>query len=228
MVRADFDRDLKILRDEMLMLGGMVEKSISLALQSLQSRDLKLAEEVINGDDYIDSKCIEIEEKCITLIATQQPLAIDLRTILSYLHITQELERMGDYAEGVAKISKAMGDEPPLKPLVDIPKMGVKASDMLRRSLDSLLNRDVVSARAVLSDDDEVDDLYDSVYKELIAFMIKDPDSVKRATYLIWVAHDLERIGDRATNIAERTIYLVTGQLVENRPAGPSGVRDID
>ena len=228
MPRGDFERKLNQVQDEVVELASMVEKAIFKSIDALKSRDIELSKQVVEEDDEIDNKQQALEDLCGDLITLEAPMAVDLRVIISAMMVANELERMGDYAEGVAKISKAMGDEPPLKPLVDIPKMGAKASDMLRRSLDSLLNRDVVSARAVLSDDDEVDDLYDSVYKELIAFMIKDPNSVKRATYLIWVAHDLERIGDRATNIAERTIYLVTGQLVENRPAGPSGVRDID
>jgi len=131
------------------------------------------------------------------------------------LHIVVELERMGDYAEGIAKISLSMGDAPPLKPLIDIPRMAEKATTMLNDSIDSLLNRDMVKANAVCQADDEVDDLYDQVYRELLTFMIGDPDTIQRATYLLWVAHDLERIADRATNIAERVIFLVSGKLVE-------------
>ena len=122
---------------------------------------------------------------------------------------------MGDYAEGIAKISLSMGDAPPLKPLIDIPRMAEKATNMLNDSIDSLLNRDMVKANAVCQADDEVDELYDQVYRELLLFMIQDPNTIQRATYLLWVAHDLERIADRATNIAERVIFLITGKLVE-------------
>ena len=161
-------------------------------------------------------KTNQIEEKAIDLIATQQPIAIDLRTLMSVIHISVELERMGDYAEGIGKIGVMMGNDPPVKPLVDIPKMAAKASDMLKRSLDALVRRDPALARQVCEDDDEVDNLYDLIYKDLIALMIDDPTTIQRATYLMWVAHDLERIADRATNIAERVIFLVTGQLVKS------------
>ena len=167
MPRSDFDRHLRLLEDDILMLGSMVEKAIASSLDALQRRDFDAAQEVIDGDDHIDNKRFEVEDRCINLIATQQPLATDLRVIISLLHITQELERMGDYAEGVAKIGIRMGDEPPLKPLIDIPRMADKSASMLRRSLDALVNRDVVAAQVVLTDDDEVDALYDQVYREL-------------------------------------------------------------
>ena len=215
MPREDFDRDLRQLMDDLLMLGSMVEKAIARAVDALKRRDLESSLEVVKEDDYIDQKRFDIEERCINLIATQQPMAGDLRTLIAMLHIAVELERMGDYAEGIAKISLLMGDEPPLKPLVDIPLMAEKASDMLHRSLGSLVNRDVVAATVVCNDDDEVDALYDQVYRELLTFMLEDPQTIQRATYLLWVAHDLERIADRATNIGERVIYLVTGKLVE-------------
>lgn len=218
MPRSDFDRHLRLLEDDILMLGSMVEKAIAASLDALQRRDFDAAREVVDGDDHIDNKRFEIEDKCINLIATQQPLATDLRVIIALLHITQELERMGDYAEGVAKIGIRMGDEPPLKPLIDIPRMADKSASMLRRSLDALVNRDVVAAQIVVNDDDEVDALYEQVYRELLTYMIEDPHTIRRATYLIWVAHDLERIADRATNIAERVIFLVTGRFPESTP----------
>jgi phosphate transport system protein len=133
--------------------------------------------------------------------------------LIATLHIAEELERMGDYAEGIAKISLMMGEEPPLKPLIDIPLMGEKATDMLRQSLDALVNGDIVEARGVCDADDEVDDLYDQVYRDLLTYMLADPTTIQRATYLLWIAHDLERVADRATNIAERVLYLETGKL---------------
>ena len=210
MPREDFDLKLNQLQQEVETLGQIVGKSINRAVDALKRRDLVASQEVINDDDYIDHKRFEIEERCADMIATQQPVAGDLRAI-----IVVELERMGDYAEGIAKISISMGDAPPLKPLIDIPRMAEKATTMLNDSIDSLLNRDMVKANAVCQADDEVDGLYDQVYRELLLFMIQDPDTIQRATYLLWVAHDLERIADRATNIAERVIFLVTGKLVE-------------
>ena len=213
MPRTDFDRDLRMLQDELLLLGSMVEKAIARAMDALKRRDPEASNEVIKQDDIIDQKQVELEERCIDLIATQQPLAGDLRILLTVLHVAMELERIGDYAEGIAKISLLIGDEPPLKPLRDIPRMAEKASDMLRRSLDALVNRDVVGSMAVWSDDDEIDELYEQVFQELLTFMMADPSTIRRATYLLWVAHDLERIADRTTNIAERVIYLVTGKV---------------
>ena len=216
MVRADFDRNLKLLQEELLLLGGLVEKAIVDSIEALKTRDIELSHKIVSQDDIIDQKTNQIEEKAIDLIATQQPIAIDLRTLMSVIHISVELERMGDYAEGIGKIGVMMGNAPPVKPLVDIPKMAAKASDMLKRSLDALVKRDSALARQVCEDDDEVDNLYDQIYKDLIALMISDPTTTQRATYLMWVAHDLERIADRATNIAERVIFLVTGQLVKS------------
>ena len=215
MPREDFDLQLNQLQLEVQTLAQIVGKSINRAVDALKRRDLVASQEVVNDDDYIDQKRFEIEDRCVDLIATQQPMAGDLRAIIALLHIVVELERMGDYAEGISKISLAMGDAPPLKPLIDIPRMAEKATTMLNDSIDSLLNRDMVKANAVCQADDEVDDLYDQVYRELLLFMIQDPATIQRATYLLWVAHDLERIADRATNIAERVIFLVSGKLVE-------------
>jgi phosphate transport system protein len=209
------DTSLDRLTDDLLGLGSMVEKALAKSLDALKRRDLEASSQVIQEDDEIDRQCVQLEEHSIELIATHQPVARDLRRLITTLHIAVELERMGDYAEGIAKISLMMGEEPPLKPLIDIPRMGEKASDMLRRSLDALVNRDTVAAMGVLLADDEVDGLYDQVYRELLTYMIQDPNSIQRATYLLWVAHDLERVADRATNIAERVIYLVTGKNPE-------------
>ena len=324
MPREDFDQQLNQLQQEVEVLAGFVEKSIHRAVDALKRRDLESSRQIVQDDDYIDQKRFEIEDRCIDLIATQQPMARDLRAIIALLHIVVELERMGDYAEGIAKISLMIGDSPTLKPLIDIPRMAEKATAMLRDSIDSLLSRDVVKAHqvcnadddvdelydqvyrelllfmiqdpqtiqrammardlraiiallhivvelermgdyaegiakislmigdsptlkplidiprmaekatAMLRDsidsllsrdvvkahqvcnaDDDVDELYDQVYRELLLFMIQDPQTIQRATYLLWVAHDLERIADRATNIAERVIYLVTGKMTE-------------
>ena len=213
MLRSEFHADLQKLQDDLLNLGSMVEKATIKAIDALKTRDLSLSRQVIEEDDVIDDIRYEIEARCEDLIAKQQPLATDLRLIIAIMHIVGELERIGDYAEGVAKISLAMGDEAPLKPLIDIPRMAQKASLMTRQSLDALVERDVDLAITVAESDDEVDALYDQIFRELVTFMIEDPRTIQRATYLLWVAHDLERIADRATNIAERVVYLVTGEL---------------
>ena len=215
MPRTNFDRNLKMLQDDLMFMGSMVDKAIVRSLDALKSQDTALSQQVIDEDDLIDAKRFEIEDKCIDLIATQQPLAGDLRNLITVLHVSVELERMGDYAEGIAKIGLLIGQEPLLKPLIDIPRMGELAGGMLRRSLDSLVNRDVASALAVIRSDDEVDLIYEQIYRELLMFMIEDPGTVKRATYLLWVSHDLERIADRATNVAERAIFMVTGKMPE-------------
>ncbi len=215
MARTDFDRDLKLLQDDLMYMGSMVEKAIDRSLQALERRDIALSQRVIEEDDLIDAKASEIEDKCIDLIATQQPLAGDLRILIAVLQVSVELERMGDYAEGIGKIGVAIGDDPLLKPLIDLPRMGELAGRMLRRSLEALVNRNVDDAIEVIKGDDAVDLLYEQVYRELLLFMIEDPSTVKRATYLLWVSHDLERIADRATNVAERAIFLVTGNMPE-------------
>ena len=212
MARTDFDRELNTLMDELLSLGSMVQKSVLLSLDALKTRDLKLSQEVITDDDAIDDKAVEIEEPCIALMATQQPLAGDLRTIVTLLLVSSELESMGDYAVGIAKISSRIGEEALLKPLIDIPRIGDLASNMLRLSLETLVSRDVEGAKQVILMDDDVDALYNQIYRELVLMMIENPKNIQRATYLLWVAHDLERIADRATNISERTIFMVTGK----------------
>ena len=211
MPRTIFEQELTTLQDDLLVMGSMVEKAIVKAMDALRNRDMQAAREVVRDDDIIDDKQVEIEERCIHVIATQTPVARDLRYLLAVLHIGAELERMADYAEGIGKISLMMGDEPPLKPLIDIPRMADKTIDMMRMSLDSLVGRDIALAHQVCDDDDEVDALYDQVFRELLTYMIEDPRNIKRATYLVWVAHDLERVADRATNIAEQVLFLVTG-----------------
>ena len=216
MLRIDLDRQLGQLQQEVISLAEIVDKATMRSVEALKQRDLTESQQLVQEDDYIDQKRYEIEDRCVDLIATQQPIAGDLRAIIALLHITVELERIGDYAEGIAKISLLMGDEPPLKPLIDIPRMAEKATTMLRNSMDALVSRDTIKANQVLKDDDEVDLLYDQVYRELLVFMLQNPQTIQRATYLLWAAHDLERIADRATNIAERVIFLVTGKMVES------------
>ena len=214
-MRSDYSKNLQALQDGLLTLGSMVDKAIHKSIQSLKDRNLQLAQTVIDEDDLIDQKRFELENSAVTLLATQSPMAADLRFIISALHIAVELERMGDYAEGIARISQTIGEQPTLKPLIDLPKMTDLATAMLRKSLLAYTSRDMDLAIEVCKSDDAVDSLYEDVYHELVGFMIKDPDTVQRATYLLWVSHDVERIADRATNIAERVIYLITGELSE-------------
>ena len=213
MPRTEYENQLQTIQDELLQIGSLVESSITKALDALKNRDLEVSRQVVKDDDEIDSRHLALEEQCIDVLALQQPMGGDLRTLVSVLLIASELERMGDYAEGIAKISLRMGDDPLLKPLIDIPRMGEIAIQMLRNSLRAFVNHDNEAAMQVAADDDEVDALYEQVFRELLVYMIENPGTIRRATYLIWVAHDLERIADRATNIAERVIYVTTGVL---------------
>ena len=215
MPRESFNRHLQELQDDVLVLGSMVGKAIERSMEALKKRDLELARQVIADDKIINQKRFDIEEKCIELIITQQPMASDLRIIVAVLNIIVDLERIGDHAEGNAKIAVMIGDEPPLKPLVDLPRMAQKTEEMLRRSLDAFVGHDAEAARKISDEDDEVDHLYDQVFRELLTFMAEDSKTITRATSLIWVAHNLERSADRVTNICERVIYVVTGKMTE-------------
>jgi phosphate transport system protein len=215
MTRTAFERQLQEVQEDMLLMAGLVETAIERGIEALKTRNVNLAHQIIEDDLKINRMRYETEEKCLELIATQQPLASDLRTIASVLHITVDLERMGDHAEGIAKIALMLADEPPLKPYIDIPRMADVATDMLMGSLEAFKDRDTARARAICDQDDEVDALYEQVYRELLTFMINDPRSIQRATHLIWVAHNLERIADRVTNICERVVYLVEGKIEE-------------
>ena len=221
MVRADFDRSLNELLDNLMALGKMVETAIIKSMAALQARDLQASFEVIDEDDQVNEKRFELEEQCIDLIATQQPLAIDLRTLLAVLHIAVELERMGDYAEGIGKISLMVGEEPLRGAPPELEEMADRGLDMLRRSLTALVERDTDAASQVWKDDDAVDVLYNEVCRKLLLGMAQAPATIERGTHLLWAAHDLERIADRATNIAERVIFLVTGKQVS--PQWPLG-----
>jgi len=215
MTRTIFERELAEIQEDMLVLAGMVESAIQQGIQALKDRDVELARRVIADDAKINRKRYETEEKCLELIATQQPLASDLRTIVAVLYIIVDLERMGDHAEGIAKMALMLADEPPLKPYIDIPRMAEVATRMLMGSVEAFKDRDADRARAICSEDDEVDSLYDQVYRELLTYMLSDPKTIGRATHLTWVAHNLERIADRVTNICERVVYLVEGKIGE-------------
>ena len=216
--RQDFDRDLGKLAAALILMSGLVEQAIFNALNALKNRDIDRSQKVIDEDDHIDQTELEIERSCIELIRREAPMAGDLRRIVASLHIAGELERIGDYAEGIAKISITMGRQPPLKELIDIPRMGDMAVSMLKRALEAFISRDADIVRNLSveleNEDDEVDDLYAKVQGDLMDLVKSDPDNAERATYLMWVAHNVERVADRAMNIVERALYQATGELV--------------
>jgi phosphate transport system protein len=218
MLRETFEDQLRGLQDELLAMGALVDRAIERSIQALADRDVRMAQEIIDDDALINQAQREIEERCLVLIATQQPMASDLRVITSVSSIATELERMGDHAEGIGKITLLMAGQPLLKPLIDIPRMAEKGRSMLRQQLEAFVRRDVEMARNSATGDEEVDALYDQIYRELLIFMMNDPRTISRATHLLWVAHNLERIADRTTNIGERVIFLVTGQVEELNP----------
>ena len=213
--RTTFHEHLREVEDDVLTMGNMVVKAIDRSIEALKKRDLNQAHQIIADDAQINKQRFTIEDKCVALIATQQLIASDLRIIVAVLNIITDLERIGDYAEGIAKIAIMIGDEAPLKPLIDIPRMGEITRDMIKESLQSFATRDVELAMRVVSLDNIVDSLYDQVFRELLTFMMVDPKTTNRATRLIWIAHNLERAADRATNICERVVYTVTGKMEE-------------
>jgi phosphate transport system protein len=213
--RTTYHKHLRDIEEDVLAMGNKVVKAIDRAIKALQKRDLTQAHQIIADDAQINEQRFSIEDKCIELIATQQPMASDLRIIVAVLSIITELERIGDYAEGIAKIVVMIGDEAPLKPLIDIPRMGEITLEMINTSLQSFVTRDVNLAMKAVSLDSVVDALYDQVFRELLTFMMVDPKTTNRATRLIWVAHNLERAADRATNICERVVFTVTGKMEE-------------
>lgn len=215
MTRTLLQQELSEVQQEMMVLAEMVASAIEGAVQALVRADVELARRIITEDLKINEKRYAIEDKCLAVIATQQPMASDLRTIVSVLYIIVDLERMGDHAEGIAKLALLLSQEPPLKPYIDIPRMAQVATGMLRDAVEAFRRRDPQMARAICDRDDEVDALYDQVFRELLTFMLQDPRTIQRATWLTWVAHNLERIADRATNICERVVYLVEGRIEE-------------
>ena len=215
MLRKTFESEIQQVKDEILVLGSMAEQAIIGSVESLKKRDIKASEEILKGDKLINKKRFEIENQLMILIATQQPMAHDLRLLASSMEIISELERMGDYAKGIANINIRMGDEPLLKPLIDIPRMADKDVSMLHRALTAFVSDDVETAKAIPLEDDEVDALYNQIYRELMTFIIQDPKNIERANWLLWVAHNLERVADRVTNICERTIFIATGEMSE-------------
>jgi len=215
MPREMFDRELQKLQDRLLVLGSMVEQALRDSVANLKKRDLDASRHLVAQDHILNEKRYEIEGEALILIATQQPMASDLRQIAAILEIAIELERIGDYAKGIGKINLLIGTAPLLKPLVDVPRMAELACDMLHRALQAFTTRDVDLAYLIPEEDDEVDDLYNQVYRELMTYIVADPKNIEQANYLLWAAHNLERAADRVTNICERTIFTVTGKLIE-------------
>src|SRR5512136_2062338 len=216
--RGALERELERICSDILRMGSLVERAIERSVQALKDRDPDLAQQIINDDAAINQLRYDIEEHCLELIATQQPAARDLRMVIAATHLAVELERMADHAAGTAEITRRIYQEPLLKPLIDLPIMAQVAQEMIHAALDAFMAFDADAALKVAARDDELDDLYQQVFRELLTYMLEDPRNISRATYLLWVAHNLERIGDRVTNVCERIIFMTTGELKEIQP----------
>lgn len=214
-MRSQFQEELKALNIKLLKMGSMVQNIIEVSVQSLAKQDLDRARSVFELDDDIDALELEIEHKCMNLIALQQPIAKDLRTIGTILKIITDLERMGDHAVNIAKVTLEIGENKLIKPLIDIPKMARLTEDMVNKSLDAFMHEDIELAKELDQDDDRVDDLYEAIYVELIEMMLENPEIIKQATQLLFIGRYLERTADHATNIGERIIYMVTGERLK-------------
>jgi len=214
-LRENLDRKIKQLLDDVLVLGSMDEHALIKSVEALKRQDLALAKRIYDADARTNAKRFDIENEAMVLIATQQPMARDLRVLASILDVATELERIGDYAKGIANICLMMGKEAPVKPLVDIPYMAEKTVDMLHRALAAFVVADAKTAQQIPFEDDLIDGLYNQVFRELVTYMISDPSTIDRGNYLMWAAHNLERAADRVTNICERTIYVATGEMKE-------------
>lgn len=215
MAREAYHKALKEVQDNVLKMSVLVSVAISKSIVALKERDIPTSKKVVKADAKINRLRFKIEEQCLLLIATQQPMATDLRILAAIINIITDLERIGDHAEGIANISVSIGDKPLVKPLIDMPKMAAQAASMLERCMKAFIERDIETARAICDEDDVVDELYDHIYNELVLIMVSDPKVIKDATYLIWAAHNIERMADRVTNIAERVVFMVTGKMEE-------------
>jgi phosphate transport system protein len=213
--RVAFDREMQQLKDKVLVLGSRVEQALTDSVEILKRRDMEGSRRLIAEDRHINECRFEIESDVLTLIATQQPVASDMRTLAAVLEITTELERIGDYAKGIAKINLLIGEEPLLKPLIDLPRMAEKARYMLHQALKAFIQLDVDLARSIPAHDDEVDHLYNQINRELLTYVIADPTKIDQANYLLWAAHNLERAADRVINLCERVVFTVTGEMAE-------------
>ncbi len=223
-----FVQDIEALKSQLLLMGGSAESIVGKSIEALRTRDVALAKRVLDDDRAIDRLEIDIEERCVELLALQQPLATDLRFITAALKISNDLERVGDHAVNIAGGAIRLGGEPPLKPLVDIPRMASLAAGMLREALDAFVRRDAETARRLVRRDDEVDALNRQVFRELVSYMIEDPRSITRAMELILVARNLERVADLATNVAEEVVFIAEARIIKHHAEAAAGppVRD--
>jgi phosphate transport system protein len=213
--RETLDQIIRELNDAIIELGSLVEQAILSATHTMKERDIDAAREIYQQDKIINKKRFELEQKALTTVATQQPMASDLRRVASIIDIAGELERIGDYAKGIARIAIRLGDQPPLRQLTHIPKMAEMTADMLHRAIGAFVNMDEETGMAIPKEDDQIDVLYNLVYQELLELMINDRENIDRATFHLWVAHNLERAADRVTNICERTVFTTSGKLIE-------------
>lgn len=214
-MRSQFQAQLTNLNSKLTKMGSMVQDVIEVSIKALEKQDLKAAKAVYKMDDKIDELELEIENECMMLLALQKPMAKDLRVVGTIMKIITDLERMGDHAVNIAKVTLEIGNEPLIKPLIDIPKMTKLSENMVRKSLEAFMNSDIELAKEVAYDDEAVDNIYKDIYTELIDMMIENPEVVKQATNLLFIGRYLERIADHATNIGERVIYMVTGNRTE-------------
>ena len=215
MPRQTLDREIHHLQDEVLLLGSMVEQAMLNAIDALKRRDHEAARRVYQGDELINEKRYAIENRVLILFATQQPIAHDLRLLAAILEVITELERMGDYAKGIAKISLKIGDDDTPIPTREISRMGDLAVGMLHRALGAFIAEDVNMAYRIPDEDDQVDELYNQIYRRNVAAMIANPDIIDHSNLIMWVVHNIERMADRVTNICERTVFIATGELLE-------------
>jgi phosphate transport system protein len=217
-IRSVLDQDIEAIRDDILRMGSFVREQVTTAVRSLKSRDIGLAHQVLSIEQQINDMRYKVELASMRSIATQQPTAKDLRTIIASMHIASELERIADHAASIASVTIRIGDEPLVKPLIDIPRMQEIACEMLHDALDACVKKDAEAAKLVAQRDWEVDELYDQILRELLTYMMQDARVVTQSTYLLWIAHDLERIADRITNICERVIFIATAELGDYKP----------
>ncbi len=215
MARETFSYELQRLEADTLALGHLVQKAIVESVSALKKRDIVLSRRIIHQDRDVNTRQYDLESECMALIATQQPTAGDLRTLGAIMAIASELERIHDYAKGIAKISLLIGSDPLIKPLTDLPRMAFIAQGMLHRAMLAFSRRDIQMAREIPKEDDEVDNLYNQIYREIFTYILAEPHNLEQGNYLLWAAHNLERTADRVTNICERIVYTVTGQMVE-------------
>lgn len=216
-----FDQDLQQLKERILYMGSLAETMIHIAIKALVDRKRELGKDVFRQEEEVNRLHIEVDDRCLKMIALHAPAASDLRFITAAMKINSDLERIGDQAVNIAQTTEYLLEEPPLKPLIDVPRMGQIASEMLKDALDSFVNRDENLARSVLVRDDQVDELKEQVFRELLTYMISDPSTIKRAIDLILISRNLERIADHATNIAEDVVFVIVGKDIRHRAGLP-------